>query len=335
MDLPLFESATTSGTAVRELVEAWTATSREDLEAALAIASEMAPSVGPDAEALQSLPADVFDRLSRQPSVVFWSTVTLRSALGVPSTSVDGRVIAPDPGHVSVILDQTDELTRDALRVHRPDPWLRLPFDDGILYEEGPVVQEGAAALEEALAIVRRWDPALEAELRTTCSEVQFIQDAAAPDRIVSFSDDVVPGALYVSVRRGEDLLPPELLADSLVHEYRHQKLYLLQRTVPLLEQDSPPVVSPWRSDPRPPSGLLHAVFVFSCLLDFWRHLDRDPACYPSANREAETIEGRLHQAFPVLWGTPLTSEGAELVGILAERVGAPRGPSLSARALP
>src|SRR3546814_11828905 len=98
------------------------------------------------------------------------------------------------------------------------------------------------------------WRPALAIELRQACRAIQFVRDPLAhPEKIVSFSDNSVPGALYVSVWQGDRLIDPYDLADSLVHEYRHQKLYLLERIAPTVQMTDVAVVSPWREDLRPP----------------------------------------------------------------------------------
>src|SRR3546814_14583986 len=75
------------------------------------------------------------------------------------------------------------------------------------------------------------WRPALAIELRQACRAIQFVRDPLAhPEKIVSFSDNSVPGALYVSVWQGDRLIDPYDLAESLVQEYRHQKLYIMGR---------------------------------------------------------------------------------------------------------
>src|SRR3546814_20739075 len=108
------------------------------------------------------------------------------------------------------------------------------------------------------------WRPALAIELRQACRAIQFVRDPLAhPEKIVSFSDNSVPGALYVSVWQGDRLIDPYDLADSLVHEYRHQKLYLLEPIALTVQMTDVAVVSPWPEALRPPSGLLPAVFYF------------------------------------------------------------------------
>ena len=108
-------------------------------------------------------------------------------------------------------------------------------------------------------------------------------------------------------------------LADSLIHEHRHQKLYLLERQKPTVEPTSLVVPSPWREDPRPPSGLLHAVFVFVELQRFWSYVhDRGPARL--SNRAANQLRdtnSRLAQAFLTLENCPLTPTGGELLEVL------------------
>jgi len=147
---------------------------------------------------------------------------------------------------------------------------------------------------------------------------VQFIRDLDAhPDKAVSFSDNTTPGALYLGIRVGGSLIDPYLLADSLIHEHRHQKLYLLQREVPLVEEDRPLVPSPWREDLRPPSGLLHAIFVFVHLGEYWQHLADNGGTRELRTRaigELAIIRERIEVGFPTLRGTQLTIYGRELV---------------------
>jgi uncharacterized protein len=138
----------------------------------------------------------------------------------------------------------------------------------------------------------------------------------------VSFSDDSAPGALYCSVRRSDGLISALDLADSLVHEHRHQKLYLLDRYVPVVLRDRPLVASPWRDDPRPPSGLLHAVFVFVELLDFWRFVGGADADSDAQRRDEQVsiIVARLRSAFDTLRTVALTEQGNRLVESLESR---------------
>jgi uncharacterized protein len=216
------------------------------------------------------------------------------------------------------------------LSVGQDDPWLRAPFGDAIHFEDEEIAARARPIVEEALAIVDRWRPALGAEMRQACRAIQFVRDPLAhPDKIVSFSDNTVPGALYVSVVQGNGFIDPYDLADSLVHEHRHQKLYLLERLAPMVAPSGALVVSPWREDLRPPSGLLHAVFVFVELRRFWAFVrDCGPArLHNRAINQLQETDDNLKAAFQTLEGCALTIDGRKLVSVLkaaGERYSAP-----------
>lgn len=65
------------------------------------------------------------------------------------------------------------------------------------------------------------------------------------------------------------------VLTEAIVHEYHHQKLHALMCVDPLLlgPVHIPVYYSPWRNDPRPLRGLLHAAFTFQAILEFYNQL--------------------------------------------------------------
>jgi len=100
-----------------------------------------------------------------------------------------------------------------------------LLLGPAIYFENEEVAAQARPVVAQALEIIERWRPALASEIRKACRAIQFVRDPTAhPDKIVSFSDNVVPGALFVSVIQEGGLIDPYDLADSLVHEHRHQK---------------------------------------------------------------------------------------------------------------
>ena len=118
---------------------------------------------------------------------------------------------------------------------------------------------------------------------------------------------------------QGGKLIDAYDLADSLLHEYRHQKLYLLERLAPMVEPTNLKVDSPWREDLRPPSGLFHAVFVFVELRRFWKYvrsLELDRMKMRAENQLMDT-DARLKEAFRTLAGCPLTATGRALAAVL------------------
>jgi uncharacterized protein len=260
------------------------------------------------------------DLLAQTPGAVAWSNAMLAIEAGRQVTAVDGCVLDRDAGYAQWMLAGLQGSPEHLPEVHVKDAWLRLPFGNAIHFEDEEVLPAARALLHEALGILHTWRPAVANELRRICRAVQFIKDPAAdPEKIVSFSDNAVPGALYVSVRQRDRLIDAYDLADSILHEYRHQKLYLLERLAPVAEPTSSKVVSPWRQDLRPPSGLFHAIFVFVELRRFWKHVQAVNLLELRTRAENQLIDTdtRLSEAFLTLAGCPLTATGRSLAAAL------------------
>ncbi len=322
-DLELFEHSETSGPLIERFLLRWAVQARREFESVLQFISHQDPSQSQFINSLQNAPVEVLDRLVLRPSVVLWTNVMQQAASGHTVRSIDGDVIVPDTQYVGTIVKWLNESEGVTLHVHRDDPWLRFPFGKHIVFEDNKIAHDGAKVLFEALSLIKSWRPELLAEIQHISPEIQFIRDLSAdPDKLVSFSDNSVPGALYVSICSPSGYISPYDLADSLIHEHRHQKLYLLQREARLVEVDAPLVRSPWREDLRPPSGLLHAVFVFTYLLEFWEHLVREgPApIQVRAQSEVDTYRRRLKEAIPILKSTHLSPTGIALVDVLAPK---------------
>ena len=271
------------------------------------------------ADAISQLEPDHLDELSFQPGAVAWQRARSAAVHGREVYSVDGHPVAANAEYLANLLERSDDLLRN-LAVGCDDFWLRAPFGNTIYFESEDITASARPIVEEALAIIYEWRPALANELRQACRAIQFIRDPLAhPEKIVSFSDESVPGTLYVSVWQGDRLIDPYDLADSLVHEHRHQKLYLLERIAPTVHATEATVVSPWREDVRPPSGLLHAVFVFVELRRFWIHVrDHGPArLHNRAVSQIRETDHHLAEAFETLETCPLTDVGLGLVEVL------------------
>ncbi len=315
-DLASFERAETSNPHLNWLC----AGAREDAVQRLRESLDLFPN---DSRAAQlcSMHEATFEQVAFHPGAIAWSSAVLAHSRGHVLLTVDGQVITVSPDYMDMLLTLANQITDSVkLEVGRNDLWLRAPFGEAIIFEGDDLVDVGRTLVERAMVIVKTWRPDLAAEMLAACSAVQFVRDPTAdPCKIVSFSDNSVPGALYVSISQGDGLIDPYDLADSLIHEHRHQKLYLLERHAPTVERTSAQIVSPWREDLRPPSGLLHAVFVFVELRRFWLYVrDHGPANLNSraVNQIADT-DLHLKQAFSTLKECPLTEMGMSLVDVL------------------
>ncbi|TVQ85315.1 MAG: hypothetical protein EA400_15595 [Chromatiaceae bacterium] len=89
--------------------------------------------------------------------------------------------------------------------------------------------------------------------------------------RVQNTSCSRLPGAAMFTTTA-----EPVTLAEDLIHEFYHNRLFGLEEQGDFLSvRDFDPVAdeqfySPWREDPRPLYGLLHATYVFERVLDYW-----------------------------------------------------------------
>lgn len=320
-DLREFEHAETSREAVSELWASATSAQSAGLRSALLWLERSSdkPEGTAATRTLLELPSAI-DLLAQRPGAVAWSNAILAMGAGRPVSAVDGSALDPEASYAQWMLAGLQGSPEASPVVHATDAWLRRPFGGAIHFEDQDVLPAALPLLQEALGILEAWRPALVQELRMICRAVQFIRDPAAdPNKIVSFSDNAVPGALYVSVMQRGGLIDAYDLADSLLHEYRHQKLYLLERIAPVVEPTTRKVVSPWRQDLRPPSGLFHAIFVFVELRRFWKYvhsLNLDRMNMRAQNQLMDT-DSRLREAFQTLAKCPLTGAGRSLAAVL------------------
>jgi HEXXH motif-containing protein len=71
----------------------------------------------------------------------------------------------------------------------------------------------------------------------------------------------------------------PQSLAETVVHELQHSKLNALLDLVPLQRPGEDRLCfAPWRRDPRPLSGLLHGIYAFVGVTEYWHRQLRSQA---------------------------------------------------------
>ena len=270
--------------------------------------------------ALLELKEEQLCRLAAQPSVVAWTEVMLKDMSGIRVLNIDGKAIKANPDYVCELL-KLHNTTQIWPKVHRYDYWLRAPFADKIYFENEDIAEKGNLVLAEATRLIKNWNPVLLEEMRLISPEIQYIKDPSAhPEKVVSFSDNSVPGALYVQLMRGNEQIEASDLADSIIHEHRHQKLYMLQRIRPIVNADYPLVASPWREELRPPTGLFHALYVFVELLDFWDFYRDTQELGEKAIRECSRIKSQLESGFKVVETCDLTADGRTMLNLLYKK---------------
>lgn len=94
-------------------------------------------------------------------------------------------------------------------------------------------------------------------------------QDDAEID--LSYSNPKIPFTVFVSVCADDSIIANLRMAESILHEAMHLKLTLIENITPLLLPDTGNrYFSPWRDEKRPARGVLHGLFVFKAIHDFY-----------------------------------------------------------------
>ncbi len=109
-------------------------------------------------------------------------------------------------------------------------------------------------------------------------------------------------------------------LAATMVHEFQHSKLNVLERWAPLCEVGGPArYFAPWRPDPRPLRALLHGAYAFVAVAQTWHALRAAPEWEQSATRRFAYVRAELDRACADLAFAPGLTRAGEL---LTERLG-------------
>ncbi|WP_390893796.1 aKG-HExxH-type peptide beta-hydroxylase [Bradyrhizobium diazoefficiens] len=129
-----------------------------------------------------------------------------------------------------------------------------------------------------------------------------------------SFSAQNLVGAIFVSESYA-DLK----LAEALVHEFHHNELYIRMTVANFFNESGQDKLyySPWRADARPLFGLLHALYVFTGVAQFYGMLERQSSDQSLATHcrtyQREVCEKLAWGCAQVDWSA-LSAEGKELL---------------------
>lgn len=163
--------------------------------------------------------------------------------------------------------------------------WLEVPSGDPFLIANFPgmetlprendpaMLAPFALLLKAALELIGGWSPDALHKVRLLVREVIPCRSPGLP-AFPSGSCTATPSAVFLSVTEEVDAI-----AEMLIHETSHIHLALMDETDPLVQGltreeawDKECWYSPWRDQPRSLMGVLHAIHVFSNVLDYHRH---------------------------------------------------------------
>lgn len=193
------------------------------------------------------------------------------------------------------------------------------------IWRAGKALQtKHAKDVEQALALLRQTDNEGFAQVREGV-RVIALRPQGEPGTLSNISHCDLPGAISIY-----NSPHPYELANVLRHEFLHNRLFALEEKGWFLDAASGETdagnltYSPWRSEPRPQHGLLHAVYVFTGIGLYWLAVVRDPDTPQPVRELARTRI--LRGLYQVRLGLALlrrharfTTRGRELISSLEE----------------
>ncbi|MFE9748857.1 HEXXH motif domain-containing protein [Saccharothrix saharensis] len=216
--------------------------------------------------------------------------------------------------HRSSARGHTVEVVVDDLGPYRefggpvpPDPLGDAEWDEWLKY------------LDEAWELLTAWHPGAAEELSAGLSTVVPLDARRA---VFAASSSAAFGAIALSPKRSATEF-----GEALVHELQHSKVNALLDLVELHTSDGAPRhYAPWRDDPRPVEGLLHGVYAFVSVVEYW-HAQRGLVPPELARRAEFALAYRARQVGLAVDGmrglVDLTDLGREFVAAVAVRLAA------------
>lgn len=155
-----------------------------------------------------------------------------------------GRSLEAAPG---IVVDDSSWLLMHGVSMH------------GLAHLDAPAKERFCAVLKQALSDMARTEPALIAEMTDL---VRVLVPLENPMNYGSVSSSYVNARGMICLSHSED---PLLQAETLIHEFSHQKLNQLMIVEPILAggQSGQVFYSPWRPDARRLRGLLLGAHAF------------------------------------------------------------------------
>lgn len=217
------------------------------------------------------------------------------------------------------------------IRINSQDPLLTAPFRDSIrpIRPDSEQAEHFRSQLPDIQRALLTFSENAVLSIAELISDIVLVESTSREeDGIFSFSDDSAPNIIYIDPFVNGQPLPPEDIADSLLHEFLHQVLYHYDGEGQLLYDTVHPMFpAPWRSGLRPASGFMHGTFVFTWLSQYWSALHAKA----QGKRDPKFRQNALSFRSQALFGIQslhdmalLTPRGVRFVESLARLLDAP-----------
>ncbi|MGH6985408.1 MAG: aKG-HExxH-type peptide beta-hydroxylase [Caulobacteraceae bacterium] len=154
-------------------------------------------------------------------------------------------------------------------RVRAPSPVVQAAVESGglRLQEPGALPYSVAKAAEDLIGLI----PSLSRIAEQSILAVHVL--SAEPGFDVSHSEPRWRAVVFVSKPERTDRVGALRLAEGVIHEAMHLHLTNAEEITPLVNDFQGRMPSPWRAESRSYQGVLHALFVFTCLAAYFRQI--------------------------------------------------------------
>lgn len=197
-----------------------------------------------------------------------------RKGFQSPSNYSTARIWLQNP---SLALGKKKAVTENNLCVEMPSLQLQSFYDEhGLdLLTENEIEADGTLSkLNKAISILQLIEPVYDCITNLVRSIHVLRQPDAEID--VSYSHPQIPFSIFLSVCEDDSIVSNLRVAESILHEAMHLKLTLIENIVPLIKPNTNSLYySPWRDEERPVKGVLHGLFVFISIREFYKELQK------------------------------------------------------------
>jgi len=195
-----------------------------------------------------------------EPLTEGYSTVQIVKGTGIP-TGRRIELVAASDGELPIFLEAPElEHMADFYTHHGLEP-IDTGSDEWL---------DSIGRLKAALAVIEQVSPAYSC-IRKLVRCIQVVR-SEHHEIDVSYSHPDIPYTIFISVCEDDSPISNLRVAESIIHEAMHLKLTLLEKVTPLVRPDSTELFySPWRDEMRPIQGVLHGLFVFRAIRDFYQ----------------------------------------------------------------
>lgn len=198
-----------------------------------------------------------------------WAELSTESNITPSSYTIAGCVIKNMKTSQSNFLSP---VTSNEINIEMPSNDLKGFYEEhGIAPVEIATVEssEDVSKILCAIDILKSIAPVHDFILKIVHS-MQLIK-AEYPDTDVSYSHPEIPFSVFFSLCDEVSIISDLRVAESILHEAMHLKLTLIENHVDLIKANSQETFySPWRNENRPLRGVLHGIFVFKAIKDFY-----------------------------------------------------------------